>query len=342
MVTSFHAKQPIVQIPMRQIVLHQPGDFQEHQIDAPKPAAGEALVRVHRIGVCGTDLHAFAGRQPFFTYPRILGHELGVEVVEAPANDRGIRPGDRCAVEPYVHCGNCRACRLSRPNCCESLKVFGVHIDGGMQPYFRVPVTLLHKSEKLSLDQLALVETLGIGFHAVERSGLQAGEDALVIGAGPIGLAVTQFATARGANVRVLELSDARRAFVGKLGVETLATAPAEPCGVVFDATGNAKAMEAAFESVAPAGRLIFVGLVLGRISFEDPLFHRREMTVLASRNSCFAFPPIIEMIENGRIDTSPWITDRLALGDVPKDFASLRQRPDLVKAIIEVSESDL
>jgi 2-desacetyl-2-hydroxyethyl bacteriochlorophyllide A dehydrogenase len=327
---------------MRQIVLQQPGDFQQQQADPPKPAAGEALVRVHRIGVCGTDLHAFTGQQPFFTYPRILGHELGVEVVEAPPNDRRIRPGDRCAVEPYISCGKCRACRLRRPNCCESLQVFGVHIDGGMQPYFRVPASLLHPSEKLSLDQLALVETLGIGFHAVERSGLEAGEDALVIGAGPIGLAVTQFALARGADVRVLELSERRRAFVGKLGVETLAGPPAEPYGVVFDATGNPKAMEAAFEYVAPAGRLIFVGLVLGRIAFEDPLFHRREMTVLSSRNSCFAFPRIIQMIENGQIDTSPWITDRLALADVPKDFAALHRRPNLVKAIVEVSENDL
>jgi 2-desacetyl-2-hydroxyethyl bacteriochlorophyllide A dehydrogenase len=327
---------------MRQIVLRQPGHFHQQQADPPKAAAGEALVRVHRIGVCGTDLHAFAGRQPFFTYPRILGHELGVEVVEAPPNDRGIRPGDRCAIEPYLNCGRCRACRLKRPNCCESLQVFGVHIDGGMQSYFRAPLGLLHKSEKLTLDQLALVETLGIGFHAVERSGLEAGEDALVVGAGPIGLAVTQFALARGAHVRVLELSEPRRAFVGKLGVETLASPPGEPCGVVFDATGNSKAMEAAFEYVAPAGRLIFVGLVLGRISFEDALLHRREMTVLSSRNSCFAFPRIIQMIEKGHIDTAPWITDRLTLADVPKDFAALHQRPNLVKAIVEVGESDL
>ena len=299
-------------------------------------------MRIHRIGVCGTDLHAFAGQQPFFNYPRILGHELGVEVVEAPPNDRGIRAGDRCAIEPYVSCGTCRACRLNRPNCCESLKVFGVHIDGGMQPYFPTPLGLLHKSEKLSLDQLALVETLGIGFHAVERGAIEAGDDVLVIGAGPIGLAVTQFALAARASVRVLELSEARRNFVAKLGVETLASPPGEPCGVVFDATGNAKAMEAAFEYVAPAGRLVFVGLVLGKISFEDPLFHRREMTVLSSRNSCFAFPRIIEMIENGSIDTSPWITDRLALADVPNDFAALRQRPNLVKAIIETADSDL
>jgi threonine dehydrogenase-like Zn-dependent dehydrogenase len=325
---------------MRQIILKEPGDFREQQTGTPKAAPGEALVRVHRIGVCGTDLHAFAGNQPFFSYPRVLGHELGVEVLEAPANDRGIAAGDRCAIEPYVSCGRCRACRLKRPNCCESLKVFGVHVDGGMQTYFSVPVELLHKSEKLSLDQLALVETLGIGFHAVERSGIEAGEDTLVVGAGPIGLAVTQFAMARGAKVRVLELSESRRAFVATLGVETLASPPSEPFGVVFDATGNSKAMEAAFDYVAPAGRLIFVGLVLGRVSFEDPLFHRREMTVLSSRNSCFAFPPIIRMIEEGTVDTSPWITDRLALQDVPRDFAALRQRPNLVKAMIEVGDS--
>src|SRR5204862_7762939 len=157
--------------PMRQIVLETPGAFVE-QFAAPVPAAqGEAFVRIHRIGVCGTDLHAFAGRQPFFTYPRVLGHELGVEVVEAPTNGRGVRPGDRCAVEPYLSCGECHACRAGKYNCCERLEVLGVHTDGAVRELIAVPVDRLHKSERLSLDQLALVETLGIGAHAVARSG---------------------------------------------------------------------------------------------------------------------------------------------------------------------------
>ena len=326
---------------MRQIVLSKPGDFQEQQAATPARQAEEALVRVRRVGVCGTDLHAFAGRQPFFSYPRILGHELGVEVVEAPANDRGIHAGDRCAVEPYISCGDCHACRLGRPNCCERIRVFGVHTDGGMRSFLNVPLRLLHKSERLSLDQLALVETLGIGAHAVRRAGLKSGEDALVIGAGPIGLAVLQFAKATGANVRVLERSESRRNFAAQFGVETIAEPDDRLADAVFDATGNAAAMEAAFERVAHAGRLVFVGLVQDRLSFEDPLFHRREMTLLASRNSLGDFPRIIQMIEEGRIDTSPWITDRLRLREVPTVFAGLTQRPNLVKAVIEVEDSD-
>ena len=326
---------------MREIVLTQPGEFSERSVSPPKRSDGEALVRVQRIGVCGTDLHAFAGRQPFFTYPRVLGHELGVEVVGVPANDRGIRAGDRCAVEPYLACGRCRACQLNRPNCCEELKVLGVHVDGGMRPLLSLPVSLLHKSETLSLEQLALVETLGIGAHAVRRSGLKKTESALVVGAGPIGLGVIQFALTTDASIRVLELSAPRRRFVARLGVEALAEFDSKLADVVFDATGSAKAMEASFDYVAHGGRLVLVGLVQGRVSFDDPQFHRRELTVLSSRNSCHEFPRIIQLIESGQIDTKPWVTHRLDLAAVPADFAGLPGQQDLVKAIIEVRDSD-
>ncbi|HTM48224.1 MAG TPA: zinc-binding alcohol dehydrogenase family protein [Bryobacteraceae bacterium] len=326
---------------MRQIVLEQPGIFQERFAPPAAASAGEALVRVHRVGVCGTDLHAFAGRQPFFTYPRILGHELGVEVLEAPANDRGIKAGSRCAVEPYISCGRCHACGLGRPNCCETLRVLGVHCEGGMRPFISVPVQLLHVSDRLSLDQLALVETLGIGAHAVQRSGLRAGEQALVVGAGPIGLAVVQFAQAAGGVVRMLEISEPRRAFVERLGVETMEKFDGRPADVVFDATGSPPAMEASFDYPAHGGRLVFVGLAQARISFDDPQFHRRELTVFASRNSCHDFPGIIRMIEEGKIDTAPWITIRMGLSEVPARFPLLRQQPNLVKAMIDVQDTD-
>jgi 2-desacetyl-2-hydroxyethyl bacteriochlorophyllide A dehydrogenase len=322
---------------MLQIILQEPGQF--HAQDVAEPTAGpqQALVRIRRIGVCGTDLHAFAGRQPFFSYPRVLGHELGVEVLEVPENDRGIQVGDRCAIEPYISCGTCHSCRQGKTNCCEELQVLGVHSDGGMQPLYSVPVELLHKSETLTLDQLALVETLGIGEHAIVRSGLQAGEDILIVGAGPIGLAALQFAQAAGGNVRVLELNDSRRAFVEGLGVETLAKPDDRLFDIVLDATGNKQAMESAFQYVAFGGRLVLVGIIQDDISFHDPLFHRREMTLLSSRNSAGAFPKIIRMIEEGKIDTDPWITHRLGLADVPGDFPNLREQPNLVKAMIEV-----
>lgn len=322
---------------MRQVVLEQPGRFSSADAAPPERRDGEALVRVRQVGVCGTDLHAFRGEQPYFTYPRILGHELGVEIVEVPGNDRGLQAGDRCAVEPYLSCGDCRACRAGKYNCCESLRVLGVHTDGGMRELLAVPLDRLHKSGKLSLDQLALVETLGIGAHAVERSGLRAGEDVLVVGAGPIGLGVMQFAQAAGGRVQVLETSASRREFVERLGVETLAEPGERLADVVFDATGSAASMGASVGRVAPGGRLVFVGLVQGAVAIDDPLFHRREITLFATRNSARDFPRIIRLIEQGQVDTSPWITHRLTLDEVPSRFPGIWSEKNCLKVMIEV-----
>jgi 2-desacetyl-2-hydroxyethyl bacteriochlorophyllide A dehydrogenase len=324
---------------MDQIVLEQPGHFAQRDAPPPVPDAGEALVRIRRVGVCGTDYHAFEGEQPYFTYPRILGHELSGDVASVPENSRGVRPGDRVAVEPYLNCGECHACRAGKRNCCERLRVLGVHTDGGMQSLLAVPVHRLHKSSKLTLDQLALVEPLGIGAHAVVRSTLRKGESVLVIGAGPIGLAVTQFAVAAGGRVRVLEINPGRREFAARFGLEVQERADDQLADVVFDATGNAKSMEQSVARVGHGGRLIFVGLVQSHVAIDDPLFHRREITLLASRNSVDDFPRIIRMIEQGKIDTAPWITHRLSLAEVPARFSSLPREPNCIKAMIEMPD---
>jgi 2-desacetyl-2-hydroxyethyl bacteriochlorophyllide A dehydrogenase len=251
-----------------------------------------------------------------------------------------IRNGDQCAIEPYLTCGECRACLQGRNNCCERLRVLGIHTDGGLQEFLPVPVDLLHKSTNLSLDQLALVETLGIGAHAVDRSGLQAGESALIVGAGPIGIAVSQFASERGANVHIVEKSAWRRSFVKELGYPATESAEERQADVVFDATGSAGAMGASLALVATGGRLVYVGLTRDPVAIDDSLFHRREITLLASRNSFGLFPRIIRLIEEGRIDTSHWVTDRLALRDVVSQFQSLPERKTLIKAIIHVNGS--
>jgi 2-desacetyl-2-hydroxyethyl bacteriochlorophyllide A dehydrogenase len=322
---------------MRQIILEQPGRFAQRDADPPAPGAGEALVRVRRVGVCGTDYHAFAGQQPFFTYPRILGHELSAEVVSAPTNERGIRVGARCAVEPYLSCGECHVCKTHKRNCCERLRVLGVHADGGMQTFLVVPVNCLHASDTLTYDQLALVEPLGIGAHAVSRSGLREGESVLVIGAGPIGLAVSQFALAAGGHVRILEISASRREFATRFKVEVLERPDDRLADVVFDATGNSASMEQSVARVAFGGRLVFVGLVQSCVSIDDPLFHRREITLFASRNSVNDFPRVIHMIEQGQIDTAPWITHRLRFDEVPFRFPDLCLDKKCIKAIIEI-----
>ena len=327
---------------MRQVVLNCPGEFSDQSEPSPRPGPDEALVRVRSIGVCGTDLHAFAGRQPFFTYPRILGHELGVEVLSIPPNSFGIEEGDRCSVEPYVNNPESHASRLGKPNCCEQLQVLGVHVDGGMRGLFTVPVRLLHVSKKLGYDQLALVETLGIGFHAVERSELGQGAKTLVIGAGPIGLAVVEFAGALGAAVTVLDISPERRKFIEERGVETVGEIGDRRFDYVFDATGSKASMEGAFDYCAHGATLVFVGLVQDTISFHDPSFHRKELTLKSSRNSAHAFPKIISMIEEGRIDTAPWVNHRMKLSEVATDFQQLRKIPGLMKAVIEVGDEDL
>jgi 2-desacetyl-2-hydroxyethyl bacteriochlorophyllide A dehydrogenase len=327
---------------MRKVILRQPGHFTETHVPRESIKPGEVLVRIHRIGVCGSDLHAFAGRHPAYSYPRVIGHELSCEVIAVPENESRLRTGDFCAIDSFLTCGACIACLKGRGNCCENLQYLGIHLECGMQGFLSLPVDKLHRSEKLTLDQLALIEPLGVGANAVLRGNVQKDEELLVVGAGPIGLASVQFAKAIGAQVRVLELREERREIVTKLGVEVIDKPDGRFASVVIDATGSRPAMEQSFSYVAPGGRLVFVGLVSGQVAFEDWLFHKREMTVLASRASLNLFPRIIRMIEDGQIDPSVWITDRMGLADVPSPFQGLPDRPGLVKHMVEVNESAL
>lgn len=334
---------------MRQVVLQQPGEFLLRETPDPVPAAGDALVRVRRIGICGTDLHAFAGRQPFFSYPRVLGHELSA-TIEAlpPSGAEGLHVGDTCVVRPFLNNPDSRATQRGRPNCCEELRVLGVHVDGGMGDLFAIPPRFLHPVTGGDLDVLALVEPLSIGCHAVARAALTKQDDVLVIGAGPIGLAVLQFATLDAGRVTVVDLSRTRLDFVesqfatgtGSSNVETRSEVPAGVrYDVVFDATGSAASMMKSFDYVAAGGRLIFVGLTLDPISFVDPEFHRREITLMASRNATPTdFARVLATIRSGEARPAAWITHRLTLDEIPERFAAVRSDPSLIKAIVHVS----
>ena len=313
--------------------------------DPGLPALGEVLLAVRNIGICGTDLHAFRGKQPFFQYPRILGHELGVQILAVGEGVTNVQPGDHCAVNPYLECGVCSPCRRGKTNCCEKLRVIGVHIDGGMRERIILPATHVYPSAKLSLPQLALVETLGIGCHAVNRAHLEPGERTLVIGAGPIGLTVLEFLRVEGASLGLLELSPARRAFAQKMFpdvriYESLEAVLAdELSGAVFDCTGNKDSMMGAFKLIANGGKLIFVGLFVGDVTFHDPDFHRRETTLLASRNGTPAeHRRIISLLEEGRIDTSAWITERAPLESMIDRFPHwLDPAAGIVKAVVDL-----
>ena len=338
---------------MKTIILEQPEQFRLVETASPAaPKVGEALVKVHRVGICGTDLHAFRGRQPFFTYPRILGHELGVEILALGSPSENLRVGDKCSVEPYLNCGDCIACRRGKGNCCAKLQVLGVHSDGGMREQFVVPQSKLHRSDTLSFDQLALVETLGIGAHAVSRAQIEAGEWTLIIGAGPIGLSVIQFALEAKAQVIVLDVNENRLAFCReRLGAQYTILAGESALSdieqltngdlptVVFDATGNVNSMQNAFQFVAPGGKLVFVGLVQADVTFNDPFFHRREITLFASRNATSAdFGRIIALMESGATDTSPWITHRAGFDNLIGEFPGwLDPSRGVIKAMLEI-----
>ena len=339
---------------MKAIRLEEPGRFEHIEIEeAARPGPGEAVVRVHRVGICGTDLSGFLGKMPFFSYPRIAGHELGVEVVAVGEGVTNVRPGDKCSVEPYMNCGHCHACKKGAGNCCANLKVLGVMTDGGMRERFVLPARKLHPSTKLTYDQLALVETLAIGCHAVDRSALAAGENCLVIGAGPIGLASIVFARLTGAKIIVLDINPQRLEFCKKvMGVhETLlpgdtleqelrrVTDGALP-DVVIDATGSNVSMSNAFGYVAPTGRLVYVGITTKEVAFKHTIFHRPEGTLLCSRNALPRdFSRIISLIETGKIDTKPWITHRTNFDSIIKDFPGFtRPETGVIKAVVEVN----
>ena len=341
---------------MKAIVLEQPGRFAQADLGEPgRPGPGDVLVRVHRVGICGSDISGYLGTMPFYSYPRIPGHELGVEVVSVGDGVSNVRPGDRCSVEPYMNCQTCAACRRGASNCCQNLKVLGVHTDGGLRPRFIVPARKLHKSEKLTLDQLALVETLAIGCHAVNRAGPKGDEHALVIGAGPIGLSVIEFVKLTGATLTVLDLNDRRLAFCRETmgvrhtvlskgdrdaDVRAVQQISGELPTVVIDATGNQKSMNGSFHFAGHTGRIVFVGIGTFEVSFPDPLLHARELTVYASRNALPGdFERIIKLIEEGQIDTRPWITHRCSFDAVAQNFpAYTRPETGVIKAMVELT----
>ena len=336
---------------MKAVKLERPGKLQNVQVDEPEmPSTGQALIRVKQVGVCGTDLHAFQGTQPFFSYPRILGHELGVEVVAVEGTEHNVIPGMHCAIEPYFACQHCPACRRGKPNCCLNIQVFGVHIDGGMRERAIVPTRYLHPASTLSFEQLALVEPLAIGSHAVKRAQLHKGEQVLVVGAGPIGLAVIQFALFAGTQVFVLDVSEQRLNFCQQIYPQvTCLAGHGDPLAnlqqftgddlptAVFDATGNPQSMHASFSYVGNGGRLIFVGLFQGDVTFHDPDFHRRELTLLSSRNAEAAdFRQIIAYLEAGQIDLAPWITHRASADEMVDAFPQWFNRDSgIIKAVI-------
>ncbi len=339
---------------MKAIQLEKPGTFRPLDVPEPgPPAVGEALVQVHAVGICGTDFSGYRGTMPFYSYPRIPGHELGVTVLAVGEGVANVQPGDRCAVEPYINCQRCYSCRRGLTNCCESHQTLGVMCDGGLCERMLLPARKLHFSRQLGMDQLALVETLAIGCHAVDRGQVRAGDNVLVIGAGPIGLSVIEFVKLAGATCIVLDVNEARLEFCRRrMGVPHTIVARGDGAelttladltnrqlaDVVIDATGSRQSMSRALEFCAFGGRLVYVGITQQELVFPHaPVMHRRELTLIGSRNARSSdFTRIIRLIEEGVIDTAPWITHRASFDDLIAEFPRwLEPASGVIKAMV-------
>jgi 2-desacetyl-2-hydroxyethyl bacteriochlorophyllide A dehydrogenase len=335
---------------MRAIVCVEPGKLERR--DVPFPAGGKdgwIAIDIRSIGVCGTDFHIYEGTHPYLQYPRIMGHELSAVVAEGSGNER-LPPGTPVVVNPYLNCGHCVACRKGRFNCCMTLQCLGVHTDGGMCERILMPEGNLYPAGALSLRDAAMVEFLAIGAHAVRRGRAARGDRVLVVGMGPIGLGTAIFARSAGADVTVMDISESRLAFardrvgfsdqvLGGAGAleEARRRTGGENYDIVFDATGNAKAMEASLAFVAHAGTLVYVGVLNANITFSDPELHKREMDLLATRNALKAdFDQVMAAMLKDEVPVAAINTHTAALSDLPEAMpAWLHSAAPPVKAIL-------
>ncbi|HIE9814385.1 TPA: zinc-binding alcohol dehydrogenase family protein [Klebsiella pneumoniae] len=337
---------------MKTLICQCPGTIEYVERALPELKEGEALLKVKAVGVCGTDIHAFAGRQPFFSYPRVLGHEICGVVEEVGSAVRGIKKGQRYSVIPCVPCGVCPACQEGKTNCCENVSLYGVHQDGGFSEYLAVrQENLVELPDSLSSSTGALVECFAIGAHAARRAEIKPQQNVLVVGAGPIGLTVAVIAKARGGRVVVADIDAARRKQISeKIGVETLdpsdenyinelkALFDGQLACTLLDATGNKASMSRSVELIRHGGKIVFVGLYIGELVLDDPTFHKKETTLLASRNATREdFEYVISLMAQGVLSESFMVNkefDFYSFGNSYKE--NVAENKNMVKGVVK------
>lgn len=336
---------------MKYIVCEAPQKFVLKEKEFPEIRANEVLIQIKTVGICGTDLHAYSGNQAFFTYPRILGHELGAKVLATGSPTVKLNVGDKVVVMPYLSCGRCIACRSGKPNCCTNIQVLGVHADGGMQEQIAVPANILLPTNDLSYEEMAIIEPLAIGAHAIRRANLQEGETIVVVGCGPIGLGIMKLAQIQGANVIAVDVVPARLAFAKKsIGVDHIVNALENPieqiaqitngdmATAVFDASGNKLALERGPNYLAHGGRYVLVGLYKGNLTFSHPSIHQKETTLLCSRNATLEdFELVIRCLRTKQFPTDAFITHKVKFEEMITHFNSwLSPEAGVIKAMVE------
>ncbi|GJM29479.1 MAG: alcohol dehydrogenase [Cyclobacteriaceae bacterium] len=335
---------------MNYIVCEEPGQFLLRQKDAPERKPNEALLEIKKVGICGTDLHAYAGNQAFFTYPRILGHELAAKIIDIDYHP-SLKAGDNAVVMPYISCGKCIACRQHKTNCCSHLEVLGVHKDGGMQEQLTVSTDLLIPAHNLTYEEMAIVEPLSIGAHAIRRAGVIPGEFVAVVGCGPIGLGIIKLAQIAGAKVIALDVNDQRLQYAAEsLGTEYTVKVTDDALSdirkitnddlatVVFDATGHQQALESGHQYMSHGGRYVLVGLSKDNLSFSHPAIHSKEATLMCSRNATREdFDEVISVMRKKLFPSKSFITHMVPFNQMIDHFDSwVDPKTGVIKAIVE------
>ena len=336
---------------MRALAIDAPGSAHVVERPRPTPGAGEALVRVRRAGLCGTDLSTFLGKNPLVSYPRVIGHEIAGTIEVLGDAVSGWRAGASVTLSPYKNCGACAACRHNRPNACRNNQTLGVQREGALAEFAVVPAHRLFTSASLSLDHLALVEPFCIGMHAVRRARVAADDAVLVMGCGGVGAGAVAAAAGCGARVIAMDVDPHKLAQAMALGAaDTVVSSDADASehiraitggegpDVVIEAVGKPATYRLALDLVAACGRIVYIGWVKGDIALEARQIVAKEVDILGSRNATDEFAEVIALFESGRIDPLALVTDRVPLDEVPTMFARWAERPESVgKILVEI-----
>ncbi|MHB0878439.1 MAG: zinc-binding alcohol dehydrogenase family protein [Anaerolineae bacterium] len=334
---------------MRAALLHAPGELEIVEAPMPTAAAGQALVRVRAAGVCGSDVHAFRGSSAFQIYPTTPGHEIAGEVVDLGPGVTSLAIGDHVVMDPMIRCGHCYPCCSGRYNCCTTLKVMGVHVNGAFADYVAVDAGHLHRIAKsVPFESAALVEPLCVSAHGVARARVTDADTVLVIGAGTIGMGAMLMAKQQGARVAISDTIAAKLSLATQLGADATFNAAegdtldavmqwtgGEGANVVIEAVGHPVTTRAALDYVSSAGRVAIIGITPKDVPLPVPLLVRKELDIIASRNSREQFPRVVGLVESGRIDPKPLVSHTFALAQIGEAIAALIERPNEVRKAV-------
>jgi len=333
---------------VRALVLRAPGVAEIDDVPEPELRAGEALLKVRRVGLCGSDLNTYRGRNPMVSYPRIPGHEIAATIVALSEKHSRLKPGMDVTLSPYTSCGRCAACRNARPNACRDNQTLGVQRDGALTEYITVPVEKLYTAE-LNLQELCMVEPLTVGFHAVARGCVTERDTVAVIGCGGVGLGAVAAAAFRGARTIAVDIDDGKLVIARAAGAaetvhsrrkamtEALAelTDGAGP-DVVIEAIGMPETFRAAVEVVAFTGRVVYIGYAKEPVSYETKLFVQKELDIRGTRNALPEdFAQVIAMLEQKRFPVEQAVSLTVPLEEAPAALRAWSEEPGRFRKIM-------